>query len=58
MRMKYLKSKKSTQCKFLTVHESNYLKSIIIPNIYIYIYISFLIWCIESLLKKKGVMRF
>ena len=31
MRMKYLKSTKSTRCRFVIVHESNYLKSIIIP---------------------------
>ena len=29
--MKYLKSTKSTRCRFVIVHESNYLKSIIIP---------------------------
>ena len=54
--MKYLKSTKSTRCRFVIVHESNYLKSIIIPIKKKKL--SFLIWCNESLFKKKkGVMR-
>ena len=49
--MKYLKSTKSTRCRFVIVHESNYLKSIIIPIKKKKL--SFLIWCNESLFKKK-----
>ena len=50
--MKYLKSTKSTRCRFVIVHESNYLKSIIIP-IKKKKKLSFLIWCNESLFLKK-----
>ena len=50
--MKYLKSTKSTRCRFVIVHESNYLKSIIIP-IKKKKKLSFLIWCNESLFKIK-----
>lgn len=52
--MKYLKSTKSTQYRFLIVHESNYLKSIIIPIKKKKIIISYLV---QGEYKKKGVVR-
>ena len=54
--MKYLKSTKSTRCRFVIVHESNYLKSIIIP-IKKKNYHSLFGVMRVYLNKKKGVMR-
>ena len=55
--MKYLKSTKSTRCRFVIVHESNYLKTIIIPIKKKKNYHSLFGVMRVYLKKKKGVMR-